>query len=77
MKFAAPRPITNVYFKPPSGGSLVQSTAHGSFGIEVFALEELITNLTSLYHGQGVADNSWETIPTPFVRECIISPTRI
>ena len=58
------------------GGTVVQAGSHGSFGVEAFALEELVTNLLSLCGSLGVEDDSWKIEPVSFVREELIVVSR-
>ena len=58
------------------GGTAVQAGSHGSFGVEAFALEELVTNLLSLCSNHGVEDNSWKIKSVPYVRENLINVPR-
>ena len=60
-----------------TGGSVVQSNMLGSFGIEAFALEKLITNLLYLCNNHGVTDNTWKIESTPYVQECLINVSRV
>ena len=59
------------------GGTVVQSNKLGSFGIEAFALEELITNLLYLCKNHGVTDNTWKIESTPYVQECLSKVSRV
>ena len=60
-----------------SGGTVVQSNGFGSFAIEAFALEDLITNLLYLCNNHGVSDNSWKIESTPYVQERLTKVSRV
>ena len=58
------------------GGTKVEATSSGSFGVEAFALEELVNELLGLCNNQGVCDDSWIIEPITFVQEWLVTINR-
>ena len=59
------------------GGTLITSHAHGSFGAESFALEELVASLKYVCSHAGIDNNSWKTRPIDYTLENIVDTRRI
>ena len=60
-----------------SWGTLVEAGSAGSFGIEVFALDELVGSLFTLCRNQGVNDGSWKVVSAQYSRSELLEVKRI
>lgn len=59
------------------GGTLVEAGSAGSFGIEAFALDELVGSLFTLCRNQGVKDGSWKVVSAPYSVSELLGVKRI